>query len=140
MPRLAELALHGRGEALEVALQHVVAGTGPHGRHGPLLADGPRDEDEGQLGIVIADDGQSLGPAEPRQAVVAEDDVPGLLPESAEQLVAAPDHLGLQLHAGSPQLAYRQLGVVGRVLDHQESDGGGVHGAALGGAWLRRSQ
>ena len=75
--RFAQLALHRGTEAPQVVLQDVVVGAGAHRLDGRVLADGARDDDEGDVGIVIAQQVQGIDGAEALHRVIAEDHIPG---------------------------------------------------------------
>ena len=83
--RFAQLALDGRSQPREVALHDVVLGAGPHRGDGGVFADGSRDEDERQIGMLLAHDGERLGAAEARHRVVGDHEIPVAIVELAAE-------------------------------------------------------
>ena len=88
---LAQLALDRRRQPREVALHDVVVRAGPHRGHGGVFADGARDEDERQIGMLLADDRQRLRAAEARHGVVGDHEVPLGFAELAAQVLGRID-------------------------------------------------
>ena len=82
---LAQLALDRRRQPRQVALHDVVVRAGLHRGDGGVFADRARDEDERQIGMLFADDGQRLGAAEARHGVVRDHEVPLGFAELAAQ-------------------------------------------------------
>ena len=72
----AQLTLDRRRQPREIALHDVVVSAGPHGGHGGVFANRARDEDERQIGMLLAHDGERLGPAEARHGVVRDHQIP----------------------------------------------------------------
>ncbi len=72
----AQLTLDRGSQPREIALHDVVVSAGPHRGDGGVFADRSRDEDEGQIGMLLAHDGERLGPAEARHRVVRDHEIP----------------------------------------------------------------
>jgi hypothetical protein len=128
-PGVLQFAPYDGGQARQVVLHHVVLGAGPHGGHGGLLAEGAGDEDEGQVGVVGADDLQRPVAPEAGHGVVGEDDVPGALGEGGAhgRLVGHPLPAGPE--AGGLQVVQQQQGIVFRILGDETVEGNafGLH-------------
>ena len=69
--RLAQLALDRGAEPAQVVLEDVVVRAGAHGLDRRVLADGARDDDERDVGVVVAEQAQGVGGAEALHRVVA---------------------------------------------------------------------
>ena len=82
---LPEFPLNRRNEALEVALHHVVPGTGAHGLDGNILAHAARNKNERHGAAAVPDHSEGLSSAEAGDAVVAENDIPRLLIQSRKK-------------------------------------------------------
>ena len=76
-PRLAKLPLDRRSQTIEVALHHVVVRARPHGRNRGLFPDRSGNEDERQLAVRVANQGQGFRAFEPGHVVIRDDNVPG---------------------------------------------------------------
>ena len=59
--RLAQLALDRGAEPAQVVLEHVVVRAGAHRLNRRVLADGAGDDDERDVGVVIAEQAQGVG-------------------------------------------------------------------------------
>jgi hypothetical protein len=82
---LAQLARHGRAQARQVALEHVIVGARLHGLDGLLLADVPGDDDERHVDLPFLQDLESVEPPPARQAIVRDHRVPGFPIERLEE-------------------------------------------------------
>jgi hypothetical protein len=102
----------------------------PHRCDGDVLAHPPGDEDERQVGVDRADDLQRVDPAERRQVVVGDHDVPALAQERGAQVVRIFDDLVVGREACLAQRDELELDVVGRVLDEQDADARLAHVSA----------
>ena len=83
--RVAQLALDGGDQALQAAFHQVVVRAGPHRGDGGVFADGPRHEDERQVGVVLAQQGERRGAGEARHGVVGDRDIPRLALQRLDQ-------------------------------------------------------
>jgi hypothetical protein len=136
--RLCQLALHGRDEAGEVLLHHVVARPGLHRFHRGFLADGAGHEDERDVPARLSEHAQGIDAAEARHPEVGQHGVPLVraqrLPQ-AFQVLHAPE---ARLEAAAPKHVHGQPRVVLGVLHHQQADRR-AHWAALRAARCRAS-
>jgi hypothetical protein len=103
---------------------HEVVRAGAHGRHGEVLGDRPRDDQERQVDAVLGQDAEGRRGAEPGHRVVGDHEVEGVPPQGRA-------HGRLVVHAhredlvtGARQLADDQRGVVLGVLDDEEAQRG----------------
>ena len=123
---LAQLAGDRRRQAGETVLEDVVVGPGPHRLDRRLLADGPRDDDEGEIHSPLLHDLQGRQAAEAGHPVVGDDGVPAAPGQGLAHPLGGVDPLVLQGQARGAQLLGDQLGVVGGIVDDEEADGTGT--------------
>ena len=119
--RLLQRALHGRHQALRVALQDVVDRAALQGLDGALLADGAGKEDEGNPGRFRARNGERRHAIEGGQAEVREDEVRQLRAQRGAHLDLVHDAAERACVAGLLQAPHRQLGVRLGILDQQDA-------------------
>src|SRR5688572_25664664 len=110
--RLAQFALDRRPEAPEIVFENVIVGARSHRIDGGVFADRARDDDEGNVRIVIAKQVKSIGRAEPLHRVVAQYDVPRGVLDGSEEVAPSLDDPGFYIKAMSGELAADQLDIV----------------------------
>jgi hypothetical protein len=116
---MAQLAVHRCQQADQSALDEEVVSAILQRQHRGVLADGARDDDEGDVQVGALEDRQGRQGAEGRHREIGQHDLPG--PFGQRQT-----HLGRGLHAAmadlvptGAQVVHQQLGVALRVLDDQ---------------------
>ena len=119
--RLAQLAFDGRDQPCQAALHDVVVRAGPHRRDGDVLADGPRNENERQVGVVLAQQGERRRAAETRHRVVRDGDVPRSALQRSDQRIRRVDALADDVVAGARERAHHEGGIVRRIFDDEEA-------------------
>ena len=117
--RLAQLALDGRRQAIEISLHHVIVRARPHGRDRGLFSDRSGDEDERQLPLGVANQREGLGAFEPRNVVIGDDDVPPARLERRAQGRLGVDAQMRDLVARPLELANREMAVGLGILDDE---------------------
>ncbi len=120
--RVPKLALDGWEEAREAVPHHEILGARLHQGRGLIRADVAGDDQEGGVEPRLLQEGERRGRAEARQRVVAQHDVPLLLPEGRPQAGLGLHPLRRGLVAAAAQLAQQQLGIVLGVLDQQHAE------------------
>ena len=88
-------APQGRRQTRQVVLEHVVHSACRHGGDRGVLVDTARHGDRRQVWLQLGDETQRLDAGEPRDVVVDEGDVPGLVGERGAELVLRLDPVPL---------------------------------------------
>ncbi len=117
---LPQLALDRGAEAREIVLEQVVAGSCAHRLYCGLLADDPRDHDQGHVEIAAREHLEGIEGAETGDEVVGEDDVPLPAIERVGHSVRAVHPLPLRNETMSLERACDQPRVVLVVLDEED--------------------
>ncbi len=143
----------GRTQALEMVLEDIVPGSGPHTGHCGLLVERPGNHQKGDIRQKPPGQLQGLHPVEIGQGEVGENQLRGKLAQGGGKLLSPlhPFHLGGRQHL--PHRPLHQLGIAGQILKNQypylvahslvahlnssaKGIGGGPGGAPGGGADL----
>ncbi len=140
-----EFARNGGHQSRQVALDDIVLCAGTHGAHRHVLADVARDDDEGQVWVVLARDGQRLQAAELGHGVVGDDEVPAARVECRTQILGSLYAYRVGLEAPFFEGALEKQRVILGVLDQEQAQGAqdgffrGVHGLPTSGRRTGRS-
>ena len=116
-------------------------GTGFHGLDGGFFADGSGHENERQIQAAVPDHAQRFVPAELRQHIVAEDNIPGAVGQRRFQRLRRLDSLMFNQVSTQLEFADEQARIRLRVF-HDQCFEMALHGVppALGGGSLSSSQ
>ena len=118
--RLAQLALHGRGEPGQPVLHHVIVRPALHRGDGHILADVPGDNDDGNVVAGLVQELDRGRRAELGHDEVGNDQIPLPLGQSgAHSLSTIHPHMIDEI-AAAAQFEQDQIGVVFRILDQQQ--------------------
>ena len=117
---LAQLAIHRRRQPRQVALHDVVVGAGLHRGHGGVFANGARDKNERQIGMLFADDGERLRAAKARHGVVRDHEIPLGFAELATQVGCRVYSARENVVASARERRYNQSRIVLGVFDLQQ--------------------
>ena len=126
-PRLVPHALflqgvrHRLAEPTQPVFDDVVGRAAPHDLHRPLLADGARNDDEGDVQSALLHDLEGAQRVELRHGEVGKDDLGGRAQAVPEVLLGLHPLAG-RVVAGPPQRVQHQLGVGGVVLEKQQAE------------------
>jgi hypothetical protein len=112
---VAQRALDGWAEALQVVLEDVVVGAHSNGLDRGFLADGAADDQAWNVGAELFDELEHRDRAKGRHRIVAQDQVP-LLREGNLCVVAPVDALRDEIESVALQRQNVELGIVGRVV------------------------
>ncbi len=115
--RLAELALHGRKQPLQVVLHDVVVGAGAHRRDGGIFAHRPRHENEGHIGVAQPEQVERGRAGETRNRVIGDRQVPRRAIERGGERRRRIHPFADDLVAAVRERAHHERRVLGRVLN-----------------------
>jgi hypothetical protein len=107
----------GHGKAGQVVFDDVVRSPAFQALDGGLVAEGARDQDEGQVVSTGAELGERVHPRPVGEAIVAQDDIERLLAEERHEFGGGPGDGALDVKACPTQLQEHQLRVRQVVLD-----------------------
>jgi hypothetical protein len=115
----AQLPAHGRAEAREVVLHHVIVGAGFHGGDGGIVSDVAGNDNEGQVEAAVLDQGEGGQAVEMRHDVVGNHQVPGLLIQGRAHGFAGFDAMADRVIAAALQFYFQQGGIIFRILNDE---------------------
>ena len=125
--RLPNGVLDRGSQPADPVLEDVVRGALADGGHREVIADGPRDDDEGNIEPGLFHQLQGADRVELRLVVVGQDQVQLRVEIRLERrLVVGPAPGGIE--SGAAELVERQLGVLRPVLKDQHAQGSPGHG------------
>ena len=117
--RLAQLALHRRGQAREIALHQIIVRAGLHRRHRDVFANSSGNDNERQVESAVLGDLERRRRAETRHVVIRENDVPCFVRQCGAQRFGRFHPLKRRLIAGLLERADQNAGIKLRVFDDQ---------------------
>src|SRR6266513_895868 len=119
---LSQCPLHGGRQAHEIRLHHVVGGAALQRADGKLLTDRSRNKDERRVRAYLARQRDRGHAVEARHRKIGQDHVWRELAQRSDERLLALHHPLVGVQTGAPQLEQRELGVVGHVLQQQNSE------------------